>query len=306
MTARFALKWAVKAVTPPILVLAAKVILIKLGLRKPDARPQPEPASFAEREPEFRYAPDGWERAAGPGVTGWDAAGVAEAYRSKWESYRRALEGPGPLGIYHEVREGEEVGRGDVAAHNMLVTFAYVLALAARGKERLSMLDWGGGTGHYALFAEAVLPGLELEYHCKEVPHVVEAARELGVPGRFVADDSWRDRRYDLVVASGSLQYVEDWCGTLGDLASAADRYLYLTRVPLAASVPSFTVIQRAHAYGYGTEYPGWVLNRDELLACAERSSLELVREFLLDAWLSAKGAPEEPTGHRGFLFRPR
>ena len=53
------------------------------------------------------------------------------------------------------------------------------------------------------------------------------------------------------------------------------------------------------------TEYLGWVLNRDELLEQAAAAGLELVREVLLPAWLPAPGAPEEPVGHRGFLFAP-
>lgn len=301
------LKWWLKAITPPIVVLGAKLLLIRLGLRRPDAPPEPEPDAVEETEPEWEYAPEGWRRTeTDERLAGWDVAGVADAYRLKWESYRRALEGPVPLGIYHEVREGEEVGTGDVAAHNMLVSFAYVLALAARGRDRVALLDWGGGIGHYALLAEKVLPGVGLDYTCKEVPQIVRAARELGLPGRYVDDDTWRDRTYDLVLASGSLQYSEDWCATLADLAEAAQGYTYVTRLPLAREVPSFTVIQRAYAYGYGTEYLGWVVNRDELLACAERAGLELVREFLLDAWLSAAGAPESPTGHGGFLFRRR
>ena len=307
MTARFALKWAVKAVTPPIVVLGAKVLLIKLGLRRPDASAEPEPAPAPAEEPEWEYAPEGWRRTTSdPHLTGWNVAGVADAYRSKWESYLRALEGPAPLGIYHEVQEGEEVGTDDVAAHNMLVSFAYVLALASRGKERISLLDWGGGIGHYAVLAERVLPDVEIDYTCRELPRIVQVARELGAPGRFVDDDSWRDRTYGLVMASGSLQYSEDWCATLGQLAEAAEVYTYITRLPLARDVPSFTVIQRAYAYGYDTEYLGWVVNREELLACAEGFGLELVREFLLDAWLSARGAPESPTGHGGFLFRRR
>jgi putative methyltransferase (TIGR04325 family) len=298
-------RWWIKAITPPILVLGAKKLLIRLGLRPPDPVAETEPPPPVEDEPEWEYAPEGWRRGeTDPRLAGWDVAGVADAYRSKWASYRRALEGPGPLGIYHEAREGEEVGTTDVAAHNMLVTFAYVLALAARGRERVSLLDWGGGIGHYALLAEQVLPGVELDYTCKEVPRIVQTARELGLPGRYVDDDSWRDRTYDLVMASGSLQYSEDWCTTLADLAGAMEVYTYITRLPLAREVPSFTVIQRAYAYGYDTEYLGWVVNRQELLACAERAGLELVREFLLDAWLSARGAPESPTGHGGFLFR--
>ena len=56
--------------------------------------------------------------------------------------------------------------------------------------------------------------------------------------------------------------------------------------------------------YGYDTEYLGWVLNRDELLAASHELGLEFLREVLLLAWLSAEGAPEAPVEHRGFLFR--
>ncbi len=45
------------------------------------------------------------------------------------------------------------------------------------------------------------------------------------------------------------------------------------------------------------------MLNRDELLVAARAAGLELRREFLLPAWLSAAGAPEAPVEHRGFLF---
>ena len=78
-----------------------------------------------------------------------------------------------------------------------------------------------------------------------------------------------------------------------------------MTRVPLALRAPSFVVLQRAQRHGYGTEYLGWVLNRDELLGAARGSGLHLVREFLLEARFAAEGAPESPTPHGGFLFQP-
>src|SRR5207244_1157808 len=86
-------------------------------------------------------------------------------------------------------------------------------------------------------------------------------------------------RRYDLVLSSSSLHCSEDWRGTLAGLARATAGYLYLTRVPLARRAPSFVVLQRAQRHGYGTEYLGWVLNRDELLGAAREAGLELVRE---------------------------
>jgi putative methyltransferase (TIGR04325 family) len=150
-----------------------------------------------------------------------------------------------------------------------------------------------------------VLPGVDIDYTCRDLPILAERGRELFPEATFVFDDSCLDRRYDLVLASSSLHYSENWRGTLAGLARATGRYLLVTRVPLALSNPSFVVLQRAQRHGYGTEYLGWVLNRDELLAAAHDRGLRLVREFLLDAKFAAEGAPESPTPHGGFLFRP-
>ncbi len=304
-SARFAVKWAVKAVTPPILVLAAKVVLVRLGLLRPAPPPAPESAPTTPGRPEWEYVPEGWERQRrDPSVRGWDVDAIVEAYRAKWPSFLHALEGARPLGVNHEVPVGEEIVTDDLAAHNMLVSFAYALALAAHRKERVSMLDWGGGIGHYYEIAKAILPGVEIDYHCRDLPRLAVAGRALHPGATFSDDDSCLDRRYDLVLASSSLQYSEEWRETLRRLAGATGGFLYVARVPVALQSPSFVVLQAAYAYGYETEYLSWVLNREELLSTASASGLELVREFLLMAWLSAAGAPEVPTGHRGFLFR--
>ena len=292
-------RWWAKAVTPPIVVIGVKGAARRLGLLSaPVPPPVEEPPPV---QPEFAYLPGGWREE----VHGWDAGTVAEAYTAKWPEWVAALEGTAPLGVYHEARAGEPLRRDDVAAHNMLLSFAYVVARAAHDRERLTVLDWGGGLGHYALLARAVLPEVELDWHCREVPSVARAGRAVNPAVTFHADDACLDRVYDLVVASGSLQYAEDWASLLGRFAAATGGSLLVTRLPIALRSPSFVVVQRANAYGYETEYQGWVVSRDELLAAAAAGSLELERELLLDAWLSAAGAPEDPIGHRGFLFRP-
>jgi hypothetical protein len=62
--------------------------------------------------------------------------------------------------------------------------------------------------------------------------------------------------------------------------------------------------MHRPSKIGYETAYPGWFLNRDEVLAAAAGAGQDLVREFLI--WESAvvPGAPEQPE-FRGFLFSP-
>lgn len=300
MPERVDLRWILKALTPPILVIAVKGLLRRLGLLGRPAPAEPPPETGAVGPPEWEYVAEGFARPA----VGWDAGRVAEAYRAKWPEWVEALDGTGPLGIYHEARTGEPLRRDDMAAHNMILTFAYVLARAAHGRDRVSVLDWGGGLGHYAVLARAVLPEVAFEWHCREVPTVARAGSEVNPEVIFHEDDTCLDRRYDLVVASSSVQYEPDWGSLLRRLGAATSGFLLVTRVPIADEAPSFVVLQRAHAYGYATEYLGWVLSRDELLAEASAAGLRLDRELLLDAWLSADGAPEDPIGHRGFLFR--
>jgi putative methyltransferase (TIGR04325 family) len=230
---------------------------------------------------------------------------VAKAYLDKWSAWLDALRGPAPLGVYHEAPAGVPLPREDVAAHNLLVSFAYVLARAAHGRDRVRVLDWGGGLGHYAVLARAVLPEVEFDWHCREVPSVARAGASVHPEVTFHSDDGCLNAAYDFVFASSSLQYEEAWHVLLGRLAAATTGFLLITRLPVALRSPSFVVLQRAHAYGYATEYIGWVISRGELLAAASTAQLALERELLIDAWLPQIGAPEEPVGHRGFVFRP-
>ena len=95
-----------------------------------------------------------------------------------------------------------------------MLAFGYVLARAARGRERLSLLDWGGGPGHYAVLARALLPEVELEYHSRDLPALVALGREL-LPRATPSTTTTRasSGRYDLVVASSSLQYSRGLAG---------------------------------------------------------------------------------------------
>ena len=295
-------RWLLKALTPPIVIIGVKGLLTRLGLLSPPApAPPPEPVDEDPTPPEFEVVPAGWAGVSG----GWDAGAVAEAYLEKWPEWVAALEGPDPLGVYHEARAGEPMVRDDLGAHNMLLSFAYVLARASAGRERISVLDWGGGLGHYAVLARAVLPDTSFDWHCREVPSIAAAGAEANPEVTFHSDDACLERSYDLVFASSSLQYEEDWAALLRRLGAATSGLLLVTRLPIALASPSFVVLQRAGAYGYETEYAGWVVSRDAFLSTASDAGLRLERELLLDAWMSPAGAPETPIGHRGFLFSP-
>ena len=255
-------------------------------------------------QPEWEYVPEGWaRRTVDERITGWTASRVAESYREKWPSFLNAVES-GLLGIDHEVCRGQPVESGDLAAHNTLLTFGYVLARASRAKDRVAILDWGGATGHYFLIAKALLPEVELLYHCRDMPDVCRVGRELLPEISFYDADNCLQADYDLVIASSSLHYSQRWQQTLCSLARAARGYLYITRVPVAFHAASFVVLQRAYDYGYDTEYLSWVINRKSLLTEATSAGVALVREFLVTGGFEAQGAPESPIYDRGFLFR--
>ena len=252
---------------------------------------------------EWEYVPEGWARGrTDPAVKGWDEAAVVEAYRAKLPAYAEAIAGPGPIGLPTSAAFRDAAP--SVKDQNIVLGFAYALTLASRERDTVSILDWGGGAGLFYLLSRALLPGeVGIDYHCKDLPAICAYGREALPQARFHDDDSCLDRRYDLVVASSSLQYSEQWRDVVGKLAGAAERYLYLARVPVVLQSPSFVVLQRAYRYGFDTEFLSWVFNRDELLAAASGSGLALVRELVFGERSDVRGAPE-PDETRGFLFR--
>ena len=252
------------------------------------------------RPPPWEYVPAGWRPPRPP--RGWQAESVATVEAARWSQFDRLTQGAGPLGVAHEAPLPT---RQDYAVHNTVMAFAYVLALAARGKSRLSVLDWGGGLGHYYLFSRALVPGLELDYHCKDLPSMCEQGRRLLPDVRFHETyESCAGRRYDLILSSSSLHYSENWKEVAAQLVGMTGSYLYVTRIPIVQKAPSFVVLQRPRSAGYQTEYLGWFLNRRELLEAFEGLGMTLRREFLIQERPFVHRAPEQGD-YRGFLWQP-
>jgi len=248
---------------------------------------------------DWDYAPEGWSGRAS--IAGnWSAQSVADAQARHWPTLMRNLEGPGPLGTAHfpwtETRE-------DRIYHNVMMSYGYVLARAARNKDRLSILDWGGGVGHYYPYSKALLPEVTFDYHCFDVPTLIDVGRALLPEARFYSDPAaLRGKTFDLVVSSSSLHYFENWRDVARDLAAATGDFLYVARLQTVFSSPSFVAVHHVDRSGYG-EFLSWCLNRQELVSCVEDAGLKLVREFVYaDSW-AVRGASERPET-RGFLLR--
>ncbi len=250
---------------------------------------------------DWEYLPQGWRAAAqDPAVKGWNVADIRERYAENWHNLERHLSGSGPLGFWYE--SGAD-SADSLVPHNIHMSFAYALGLASRGQTRITMLDWGGGLGHYYALAQTLYPDLAIDYTCKEMPVFVEEGQRRHPQAHFHADDQVLDSTYDFVVASGSMHYEEDWKLLLARLARATSGYLYVARTPVVRSVPEFVFVQRPYAHGYNTEYISWALNVQSLLGMAQSCGLTLVREFVMGENPDIDHAPE-PVKYAGFLFR--
>jgi putative methyltransferase (TIGR04325 family) len=233
--------------------------------------------------------------------TGWCHDSIVAAQIRKWPQFCAAVTAHGPLGVAHEA---EEPHAEDVGAQNTILSFAYVLSRLGAGRSGLRLLDWGCGLGHYARFAEVLLPGVRCDYVGKDFPALIHAAAERNPAARFVSrDEDAFAERAELVFASGSLHYSQDWRATLAKLAQCALDSLYIARLPTVETVPSFVVVQRPHRWGYETEYHGWFINRAEFLSATKSLGFVLEREFLSHESPAVPAAPEQ-CKYRGFWFR--
>jgi putative methyltransferase (TIGR04325 family) len=174
-----------------------------------------------------------------------------------------------------------------------------VLALTARQKDSISVLDYGGALGHYYQIARAVLPDVKIDFHCKEVPGLAALGQQLNPEIHWHVDDTCLDRSYDLVMMNGSLQYMQDWQATIERVSAAATEIFFLTRVPVVEHSPSFPARQRI----YDTEMIHLQFNQDELLRVAANAGLKLLREVVVGDRPYIHHAPEQ-CELRGWIFK--
>jgi putative methyltransferase (TIGR04325 family) len=231
---------------------------------------------------------------------GWSHDSIVEAQKSKWSDFVAGVQDVKPFGVSHEASPGIAP---DIGAHNMVMSFGYVVGRALAGGNHLSVLDWGGGIGHYAVYAKALYPDVAFDYVIKDLPEFCTVGREFLPDVSFVADDQAAfARTYDLVFASSSLHYTRNFYGQLGEVCASAGRYLMITRTPVVTANDDFVVVQRPHRYGYLTQYACWFLNRGKLIDFIASHGLKLKREFLLDERPYVPNAPEQCV-YGGFLF---
>jgi len=277
-----------KLLVPPILVKGLR--FIRHALRKPDL--------YSLGFHQLEYAPDGWKTELSEGQNhGWSVNSVIDTEQAKWDSFCSNLEGPAPLGFSHENSDLSVVRNPNF--HNVHISYAYVLALAAHHKDCISVLDWGGALGHYYPLGKAVLPEVKIDFHTKEVPLMAKTGKQINPEVHWYDDESCLKRTYDLVMMTGCIPYIEHWAELLQRIAKSVDGYLFVARLPIVEQVPSFVARQQL----YNSQMLHQVINQTEFLDTVKETGLTLAREFVVGDRPYIKGAPEQ-CEVRGWLFK--
>jgi putative methyltransferase (TIGR04325 family) len=266
----------IRQVTPPF---------VMTGARRVRAR-------FHQAAPSWEFVGYDWPEDSGGG---WNSAGVVRAYQAKLSTYRRAIRSPQPIGVPTEALMATAPSLYD---QNLALQYAYAVARAGMGRDRVSILDWGGGYGFMAFLVAELFPDLRVDFHVKEVPAVASAARREVADVTYWEDDSCFDRTFDLVTSSSALQYERHWTVAL-ERFGAVSSFVLLQRTPVTPNDRSFVTRQ----WAYGTNYLGWVFGREELVGAARTARLELEREFI-EGWSAP--IPDAPSAnvHAAFLFK--
>ncbi len=264
------------------------------------APPAPDPVEVRPPEPpEWEMVADADEAWTADG--GWIHDSILRTQLDKWPDFLHSVEGSRALGQSHEAAAGSPA---DYATHNTIMSFGYVLGRVAQQRESVSVLDWGGGLGHYYVYARALFPDLKLDYVIKDFPGFCEAGGKLLPDAKYLSDESEAlSRAYDFVFASSSLPYTRDLYGLVAKLCDSAADWLMITRTPMIEHHDDFVVVQRPHMYGYMTEYAGWFINRRRLVDFVVARGFCLEREFLVAEEPNVSNAPERAFD-RGLLFR--
>ena len=239
--------------------------------------------------PEWEYAGKTWAEARCKQARGWNQLTVKELSEQYLQGDKDQLSAGTSFPL-------STTCHGNLFKQNRLLVFAYSLALAAHGKTHLSILDWGGNLGPYNLYAQAFLPGVTIDYHCKDVPLLAEAGQKLQPDVCFYSSNSCLERQYDFVLVSGSLQYSEDWASTLELLLKASTGYLLLTQLFVTADHPCLCLHRDP-----GGEYVGWVLQREDVVESA--TGARLLHEFALTTAPTVLAGSKISFTQRAFLW---
>jgi putative methyltransferase (TIGR04325 family) len=206
----------------------------------------------------------------------WLLGRVEPAYGAvgDYSTFAAALEEAGPAGyesgeliakvreataaFVREVRQERELG----SRTRQLLSAMYLPTACRHDHSQLTVLDFGGALGRHYHDLRRFLPRrIRLAWNVVETPAMAGEGRRRFATSELHFVDSLAtvaQRRFDVVLAIGSLQYVEDPAACFRQLAALRTTFLLLDRFPLVDLPRDRLTVQRVPPTIYRASYPAW------------------------------------------------
>ncbi len=196
------------------------------------------------------------------------ASALADSSGYQVDSYRLAA-----LASQEALLERLKAGTYQLNADEQQMLLALTWAATALqakpdGGRALRVLDFGGALGEHFLLIRQLLP--ELPFECWlvcETPLIVKAAAQLPQQSALQfcntipEPPTTPETAFDLVIASGSLQFVADPAQTFAELAALQAPFFYISRFPLWPGPVDVVARLDVPAHLFNASYPSWHLS---------------------------------------------
>ncbi len=163
-----------------------------------------------------------------------------------------------------------------VGYQTSLLPMVTAMAAASLKKDKLRILDFGGGLGNtYLLMNSGCVKQTGLEFYVVESQEVCRKGREIFRNDNkicFYSELPKDVKDFDIIHLGSSIQYIEDWKELPGEFAKYNAEYVLLADVP-AGDIPTYATLQNY----YGSKIPHWFFNIDEFVSAFDSVNYDLL-----------------------------
>ena len=217
-----------------------------------------------------------------------------DGYYPTWEAAEAKCAGSDPkimiervLSARLKVMQGNAVYERDSIVFNE-IQYSWPLAatllwVAAKNGGKLHVLDFGGSLGssyfQNALFLSHLT---DLSWSVVEQASFVAAGKQHVQTDRLKFYESIDEALHavspNLILISGSAQYIKNIGGLLAKVNSVTAPVLLIDRTPVSNGSEDLICVQQVSADIYDAKHPIWVLSKEKL--CAQLYNWQLVTSF--------------------------
>ena len=150
--------------------------------------------------------------------------------------------------------------------------------LSTKNLNQISVGDYGGANGYMCDWLRHFNPDVSITYTVFEPKVISDAynvfAKQIGI--NFVDISHFNTYKFDLIIMSCTLQYMQNWQEVLTTSLKNA-KYVLIMRLPLINSLKDEYLIQRINTGLYGKTESSWPViffSRTEFIANLERTGI--------------------------------